>query len=75
MNAIIDFFTGIGNALLSLINFIIDFIGDLLWFIGFLGELLPAMPAFWTWLPPALGSLMILTISVVVILRILGRGD
>lgn len=75
MSTIIEFFVGIGNALVSAIRFLVDIVGDLIWFVKLTAEMIPAMPAFWTWLPAGLAYLLGLTISIVVVLRILGRSD
>lgn len=75
MSAIVEFLTGIGDAILAFVTFITDIVADLIWFVELLVELIPAMPAFWTWLPGGLAYILGLCISVVVILRILGRGD
>lgn len=75
MGAIIDFFQGIGNALVSLVNFIVDLVSDLVWFVGLIGEMIPVMPAFFTWLPAGLATILGSCIAVVVVLRILGRSD
>ena len=75
MSVIVDFFVGFGEILFAIVNFVVDIVSDLIWFVGFLAELVPAMPIFFSWVPPGLGSMLGLTISVVVILRILGRGD
>lgn len=75
MSAIVEFFVGIGDAIVALFNFVVDFLADLIWFIGFIVQMIPAMPSFFTWLPAGLAGMLGLAIGVVVILRILGRGD
>lgn len=75
MSAFFDLLDGIGQAFISLINFVVDLVSDLVWFVGFISEMLPAMPAFFTWLPAGLSTILFSCIGVVVVLRILGRSD
>lgn len=75
MNVIIEFFTTLGNAIVGLIEFLINMVRDLIYMVQLLVEMLPALPAFWTWLPAGLVYLLTLTFSIVVVFRILGRGD
>lgn len=75
MNVIIEFFTTLGNAIVGVIEFVINMVRDLVYMVRLFMEMLPAMPAFWTWLPAGLVYLLGLTFSIVVIFRILGRGD
>lgn len=73
MGAILDILKSFIDAVIALINFIIKMIGDLIYFIGLLGELIPALPSFFTWLPPVAVSVLLTVFTIVVILRILGR--
>ena len=75
MTVIIEFFSTLGESILALIRFVIDMVGDLIYFVTLLGELIPVMPAFWTWLPGGLAYTLGLCLSIVVVLRILGRSD
>lgn len=75
MSAIISFFETLGNAIIAFIEFIIDIVRDLIWLIELLADLSPAAPAFWTFLPAGFAYLLALTLSIVVILRILGRSE
>lgn len=75
MQEILDFLYALGNIISTAFQFVVDFVGDLIWFIGFIVEMIPVMPAFFTWLPAGMAGMLGLAISVVVILRILGRGD
>lgn len=75
MSAIFDFIATIGDALIAYIEFAVKNLMDLIWFVGFLAEMLPAMPAFFTWLPHGFVTILAVAFSVVVILRILGRSD
>ena len=75
MGAIIDFIKSIGEAIIALVEFVIKMIGDLIYVVGLLGELLPVLPNFLTWLPAAVGSLLMVVFGVLVVLRVLGRSE
>ena len=75
MGVIIDFLSGIGQAISAIFQFIVDLVQDLIWFIAFLVELIPAIPALFTWLPAGLVTTLVVGISVVVILRVIGRSE
>lgn len=73
MQALIDFFKGFADIVASLVDFVIDFVGDLLYVIQLLGGLLPKIPDMISWLPSAVVSLIVLTFSIVLIYKIIGR--
>ena len=73
MQAIIDLLKSLVNGIVGLIHFIEKMIADLIYFIDLLGELLPALPSFLTWLPPVAVSVLLTVFSIVVVLRVLGR--
>lgn len=73
MDAIIKFFTGIGNAITSIIDFVISFFGD---FLSLL-QLLAIVPQYvidsFRWIPGELLVMAGLIISIVILYKILGR--
>lgn len=73
MQAIIDLLKSLVNGIVGLINFIENMVSDLIYFINLLGELLPSLPSFFTWLPPVAVSVLLTVFSIVVVLRVLGR--
>lgn len=75
MNVIVDGILGLLEALGAALDFFWGMIKDLVLFAGWLVEMIPAAPAFWTWLPSGLAYLLGLAVSVVVVLRILGRSE
>lgn len=75
MAVVIEFFSTLGKAIVGAFEFFVDMIQDLVFMVKLLAEILPAAPAFMTWLPAGLAYMIALTLSVVVIFRILGRGD
>lgn len=64
-----SFFTTIGK----LIDFIFGMIEDLIYVIKLLGKVSDNMPDFFSWLPPEVLALILLTISIIVIFKIIGR--
>lgn len=73
MNAIISFFTSIGDMIVAVFDFTIKQIRDMVFIVKLFAEMSPVMPSFFTWLPAGLASMLGITIAVVVILRIIGR--
>lgn len=73
MQALIDFFVTLGDVIVSLVEFIISFISDLIFVIGLLGSLILKIPMLFAWFPSAFVSLLITIFGIVVIYKILGR--
>ncbi len=75
MSAIFDLLHGIGQAFTAIVNFVVDMVQDLVWLAQTLTDLAPAIPAFFTWLPPTVGGALYTCIGVAIVLRLLGMGD
>lgn len=73
MGALLDFFTSLGNVIVSLVEFVIKFVKDLFYVIELLGNMLISLPTMIGWLPSACISLVITIFSIVVIYKIMGR--
>lgn len=73
MQAILDFFTGLIDIVFSLVDFVISFIGDLLYVIQLTGNFLLQIPNYFGWLPSAFVTLIVTIFGVVVIYKVLGR--
>lgn len=73
MDAIIEFFKGIGTAITSIIDFVIGLFEDLVYMIKLLGQVVLNIPNYFSWLPAEILALIVVLISVVVIYKILGR--
>lgn len=73
MDAIIEFFKGIGTAITSIIDFVIGLFEDLVYMIKLLGQVVLNIPNYFAWLPAEILALIVVLISVVVIYKILGR--
>lgn len=68
-----DFLRGIGEAILSVIDFIISLFKDLVYMIQMLADVVVNIPTYFSWLPGEILAILIALISVVVIYKILGR--
>lgn len=73
MDAIVSFFTGIGDAIVSAFDFVISFFQDLIYAIQLLGKVLVSIPSYLSWLPGPIVTLLLTLFSIVVIYKILGR--
>lgn len=73
MQAIINFFSSLGNIIVSLVQFLIKFVTDLVYIIGLLGNTIISLPSMIGWLPSACITLVITAFSIVVIYKIMGR--
>lgn len=73
MQVIIDFFSGVADLVVNLVNLLFAFIGD---FISFL-KLLTVLPnyfiSFISWMPEEITSMLVILLSVVILYKILGR--
>lgn len=73
MSALIEFFRGIGSAIVTVIQFVINLFKDLVYMIELLVTVVLNIPNYFSWLPSELITLFIVIISVVVMYKILGR--
>ena len=73
MNAIVNFLEGIGNVITSLFGFVVSFFSDLGWIINTLSWAVGIIPNLLGWIPAPILSLITLTLSVVMIYKIMGR--
>lgn len=73
MDAIIGFFKGIGDAIVSAFDFVISFFQDLIYVIKLLGKVILSIPNYLSWLPSSVVALLLTLFAIVVIYKILGR--
>lgn len=73
MDAIIQFFQGIGTAITSLFDFLFSMVSDLVYLIGLTGKFLAQIPKYFSWLPPQLLSILVSIFAIVVLYKIFGR--
>ena len=51
MNALLEFFKGIGNAIVAVIDFVMGLFEDLVYMIKLLGQVILNIPNYFSWLP------------------------
>lgn len=73
MDGILNFLYGIGEAITTVIDFVISFFQDTVAMIGLLVKAVASFPNYFTWLPGPVVALLLSLISIVVIYKILGR--
>lgn len=73
MDAILNFFKGIGDAIVSLFDMLIGFVADIVYLVKLTGSMLAKIPSFFSWLPESMVALILVIIAVVVLYKILGR--
>lgn len=73
MQAVIDFFAQVGSIISTVINFVIKLFADLISMLEMLGNFFVALPSYFSWLPGAVVSSLVVIFSIVIIYKILGR--
>lgn len=73
MDAIVDFLSGIGDAVISLFSVGLSFVGDIVYLVGLTGSFLVQIPSYFSWLPAPVVALLTTIFVVVVLYKILGR--
>lgn len=73
MQAIVDFLSSIGSAILAGIDFVVSFFEDLVYIIQLTGKFLAQLPSFFSWLPTPVVSGLLTTFAIVVVYKIAGR--
>lgn len=65
--------TNIANFFSSVWDFITHVFEEIVYIIQLLGTTIASIPSYFTWLPGSVVALIILTISIVVIYKVMGR--
>lgn len=73
MDAILGFFKGIGDAIISVFDFVISFFGDVVYIVQLTGKFLVQIPTYFSWLPAPLLGIVVAVFGIVVIYKIMGR--
>lgn len=73
MQALLNFFETIGDIIVSLVEFVISFFSDVVWIIETLVWAVGQFPVFLGWIPGPIQAVILITLSVVVIYKIMGR--
>lgn len=68
-----NFFLSIGSVITGLVDFVIGFIGDIVYVVKLCGSFVAKIPQLFSWLPAEALAIVVLTFSVVVIYKIMGR--
>lgn len=73
MKAIVNFFEGIGAVILAVVEFVISLFSDLVWIINTLVWAVGEIPSLLSWIPGEILAILTITLSVVMIYKIMGR--
>lgn len=73
MQAIVNFFEGIGDVILAVVEFVVSFFSDIVWIIDTLLWAIGQIPSFLGWIPAQLQAVILVAFSVVIIYKIMGR--
>lgn len=73
MQAVIDFLLGLADIVNSLVQFVTDFIGDLVYVVKLTGTFVLNIPVYFAWIPGAILSLIVTIFGIVVIYKVMGR--
>lgn len=73
MDALIKFFEGIGQAINTVIDFVISFFQDTVWIIKTVGWAFRQVGNLFSWIPPELLTVVTIIFTVVMIYKIMGR--
>ena len=74
MDVLISFISGIGDAILGVIDFVVSLVSDLVYLVTILGDILLQIPALFSWIPAEISGILIVGISIAAILKIAGRN-
>lgn len=73
MDAIISFLSTIGNVIVTAYQFLVDTINGIAYIVEILGYFLASIPEYFAWLPSEFVTIVVMTFSVAVVYKILGR--
>lgn len=73
LETIKDFFLNMGNVIMSLVDFVIGIVEDLVYVVTLCTKFVLTIPRFFAWLPSGVVALIVTIFAIVVIYKILGR--
>lgn len=73
MNVIIDFFTGIAEAVTTAIKWLGQMISDLVYVAGLLAKFVATIPTYFSWIPAEALLILVVILGLVVIYKLIGR--
>lgn len=74
MQGIIDFLGLIGQAIVSVIEFVISMIQDLVFVVQLAANFVIAIPSYFAWLPAPIMTMLVTAVTVIFIYKIAGRS-
>lgn len=73
LETIKNFFLGIANVITSLVDFVVGFVGDIVYIVKLCASFVAKIPSLFSWLPKGVVAMIVLTFSIVVIYKVMGR--
>lgn len=73
LESILNTLTSIGDFFASVVEWVADFIEDLVQMAKYLGQAVAEFPSYFNWLPSSVLAILITLIGIVVIYKFLGR--
>lgn len=73
MEAIFEFFAGIGNVIQTAFKFLFSTIQDIVYVVKLTSKCLVRIPSYFSWLPSELLTIVVALFGIVVVYKILGR--
>lgn len=63
----------LGELISAIVNFVVDFVEDLVYAVKLVAEWIANIPDYFSWLPASLVALLVTIFAIVAIYKILGR--
>lgn len=73
LKTIKDMLVNFFEVIMSLVDFVIGFVEDIVYVVKLCGKFVPKIPDYFSWLPTEVLALIVTAFSVVVIYKVLGR--
>ena len=73
IDVILSFLGGIAEAVVGFFAFLYSLLLDLVYLVQLTGKMLAQIPAFFAWLPAPVLAVIVTTVTVAVLLKVIGR--
>lgn len=73
LESILDTLNAIGDFFASIVEWVADFIEDLVQMAKYLGQAVIEFPTYFDWLPASVVALLVTAVGIIVIYKFLGR--
>lgn len=73
LESILDTLTAIGDFLAGIVEWVAEFIEDLVTMAKYLGQAVIEFPTYFDWLPASVIALLVTAVGIVVVYKFLGR--